>query len=458
MILSNTLLDKYNKQGPRYTSYPPATFFTNSYDTETYRSQLISSNNEPQQNISLYFHIPFCNKLCHFCGCHSIAKPTESRLVELYVDALLKEIASVSKLIDKKRLVTQIHWGGGTPHSISNSLIAQIMTCVFDTFSVDEHAEIAMECNPAYTDLDFFDFLHSLRFNRISLGIQDFSPEILSISNRDAAQYPISQIVEKLRSLGMGVNFDLIYGLPGQTKEHFFASLDATLLIRPDRIATFSYAHVPWVKKAQSYLEKYTIPQANEKFAMLMKAYNQFTRSGYEAIGMDHFALQDDELTLAQKSKTLHRNFQGYTTGEKTGQVYAFGVSGISQMTGSYAQNVKSINDYIDLISKQGFATERGYILTIEDKVIREVISEIMCNKYIDFNQIATRFSLTAEKIKQIVNFDSIDFSQFIADELIVLNNETMEVTATGGFFIRNIAMAFDPKLEIKQGMYSKTV
>lgn len=458
MNLQPELLQKYNKQGPRYTSYPPATFFTNEYTDDAYRNQLLQSNESGTKNISLYFHIPFCNKLCHFCGCNSIGKPTQEDLVDAYVDAMIKETKNVAALLSSDRKVTQIHWGGGTPHSIQERQIEKIMNTVSEYFNIATDVEIAMECNPAYTELSFFDFLKNLGFNRISLGIQDFDPEVLKSVNRDASLLPVETIVKHLHTLGMTVNFDLIYGLPGQTIEHFFASIEKTLATGPDRIATFSYAHVPWVKKAQAYLEQFKMPQAEEKFMMLLKAYDIFTSSGYKAIGMDHFALQDDELYVAQINKGLHRNFQGYTTKKRSGQVYAFGVSGISQMTDSYAQNVKTINEYIKRITDTGFAVERGYILSKDEKLIREVITEIMCNKFVDFSDVANLYDISMPELKQIVNFNENDLSEFCNDGLLTFNDKSVQVTETGSFFIRNVAMLFDPQLDKKQGMYSRTV
>lgn len=458
MNITKELLYKYNTQGPRYTSYPPATFFNESYNGDVYISQLELSNTLTPKNISLYFHIPFCQKLCHFCGCHSIAKPSQESLVDAYVNAMLLEIENTAKHLSKDRAVSQIHWGGGTPHSIPDWQIGKIMTTVYNNFTIASDAEIAMECNPAYTDLSFFDFLKSLGFTRISLGIQDFDQAVLKIVNRDASKHPVEHIVNHLHNLGMGVNFDLIYGLPGQAVESFFASIDETLRIKPDRIATFSYAHVPWVKKAQAYLEKFTIPEPEEKFVMLLKAYDIFSSNGYIPIGMDHFAQKSDELSKAQTQHDLHRNFQGYTTKKNTGQVYAFGVSGISQLTNSYAQNTKITDEYIRKIHETGTAIERGYILSDEDKIVREVISEIMCNKFIDFKVLAQNLSTPLKTIKKVIGFEAINFDEFIADELLKIDDDKLFVSELGSFFIRNIAMLFDPKLGQKQGMYSKTV
>lgn len=458
MEITSELLNKYNKQGPRYTSYPPATFFTESFTEDMYRAQLIASNSTAPDNISLYFHIPFCQKLCHFCGCHSIGRASQESLIDSYIDAMIREIETVGSTLSKKRKVSQIHWGGGTPHSISDFLIGKIMNAVYANFDLTQDVEIAMECNPAYTDLAFFDFLKSIGFTRISLGIQDFNAGVLKLINRDSPKLPLQNIVDHLHELGISVNFDLIYGLPGQRVEHFYYSLSETIKIRPDRIATFSYAHVPWMKKSQAFLEKYTMPDPEEKFTMLLTAYNSFSDAGFIPIGMDHFALSGDELEIAQRKKRLHRNFQGYTTKDRTGQVYAFGVSGISQLTNAYSQNTKNTSDYIKQVNKSGFATSRGYILSDTEKIIREVITEIMCNSYLNFDDVAYAFSTTSEKVKQAVAFDKIDFSGFIDDSLLTLSGNTLTVTEAGSFFIRNIAMAFDPQAHQKEGMYSKTV
>ena len=389
MDISSEFLQKYNISGPRYTSYPPANFFHSGFTSADYIDQLIASNQQNPENISIYIHIPFCPKRCHFCGCSTVI--AQRKLVlERYIRALKKEIATVGSLLDGSRKVTQIHWGGGTPNSISMDYIREIMDWIRTNFELSERAEIAMECSPAYLDYKHIDELAQMGFNRISLGIQDFREDVLDVVNRDAPRHPVKDIVDYLRGKGFrGINLDFIYGLPMQTMDSFRATIEQAIAIRPDRIVTFSYAHVPWVKEAQKQLEKIGLPDANDKMNLFLQATAQLTAAGYCPIGIDHFTLPDDDLTKAFKNKQLHRNFQGYCTLETTGQVYAFGSSSITQIWGAYAQNHKDITKYMDAIESTGFAIERGYQLSDKEQLVRSVINRIMCNGILDLDEVA---------------------------------------------------------------------
>lgn len=456
MKIDRQLLKKYNQSGPRYTSYPPATFFSTDASGDTYQQHLIESNKKEPQAASLYIHIPFCKKLCHFCGCNSIATP-QKNIVDEYVSALCSEIQMVAEHINKTRTVTQIHWGGGTPHSIPMDSIHEIMEVVYDNFSVDNNTEIAMECNPAYTDLTFFEELRNIGFNRVSLGIQDFDVQVLKIVNRDESQLPHVELVNHIKELGFGLNLDLIYGLPGQTLESFIDNLNRVCELDPDRLVTFSYAHVPWVKKAQKILEKHTLPDADAKLAMLEAANTILNEAGYISIGLDHFAKPDDELNIALKRKQLHRNFQGYCTKATTGQVYAFGTSGISQFADSYFQNIKDTQQYIDLIKEKRFPIEKGYVIDDQDVVVRELITDLMCNLVIDFGSIQSRYKVNTHLLNYLnVNKDVL--SDLEKDKLVIISEDRLEVTPKGIPFLRNIAMLFDPKLHDISAVYSKTI
>ena len=362
MNISSDFLDKHNVSGPRYTSYPPANFFHTNFSKDDYLKQLDASNHQKPENISLYVHIPFCPQRCHFCGC-TTEVGQKKPVVERYINAVKTEIINVASQLDvKNRKVTQIHWGGGTPNSISMSYIADIMDLIKERFVVDRKAEIAIECSPAYLDYSHIDQLAEMGFNRMSLGIQDFREDVLHAVNRQLPRHPVKDIVNYLRAKGFsGINLDFIYGLPLQTVESLHNTIQKAIEINPDRIVTFSYAHVPWVKEEQMKLEKIGLPSAKEKMAMLINNIQQLEEAGYVAIGIDHFAHPDDQLTKAFQNHRLHRNFQGYCTLETTGQVYGFGASSISQLWGAYAQNHKSINQYMDSIESTGYATERGY-------------------------------------------------------------------------------------------------
>ncbi len=458
MEVTQEFLLKYNKPGPRYTSYPPANHFTDAFDTESHKIALIASNTQQPNAISLYVHIPFCPKLCYFCGCTTQIGGREAQIIR-YVDAVLKEIDMTAPLLDKSRKVTQIHWGGGTPNSIPMEQIRRIMDKIYEHFTIAEGAEIAMECSPAYLEYSDIDALHDMGFNRISMGIQDLRLDVLEAINRDPAKHPVHELVAYMKQKGIeGVNLDLVYGLPRQTVDSFIDTVDKIINIGPDRLVTFSYAHVPWVKKGQVVLEKYGLPSPEDKIQMLIQSMELLNKRGYETIGMDHYAKPSDSLTKALHTKKLHRNFQGYCTRETTGQVYGFGASSISQLQGAYSQNHKVTKKYLDAIEAGNFAVERGYSLNQEEQVRRDVINEVMCNAFLDFEAIANNYQLPVEKVKEIVQFAPEKVFDFAQDGLVELSGDTVKISEAGRLIVRNIAMAFDPALQTGQGVYSKTV
>ncbi len=452
------ILLKYNRPGPRYTSYPPATFFHTGFSTDDYKKALIRSNEEKPNAISIYLHVPFCPRQCHFCGCNtSIAKETNH--IDRYMKAMIKEIHSVAELIDKKRLVTQIHWGGGTPNSIPLSYISDVMNTLKSHFTIAENAEIAIECNPAYIEYEHIDSLANDGFNRISLGVQDFDADVLHAINRLPSKLPLKDLMQYARSKGIkSINIDLVYGLPKQNNASFADAINKAIDLKPDRLVTFSYAHVPWFNAAMKKLEEYGLPTTEQKFEMFELAYNKLSTSGYIPIGLDHYALPEDDLSLAMNEKKLHRNFQGYCTRETTGQVYAFGASAIGQMWSAYSQNVKSYEKYIELIETTGFAIERGYLMTKTDLMTRETINAVMCNGYLNFDDIANQFDMTVDEMKSTLHFSPEKLTEFIEDDVLTLNGNCLSISREGMLIVRNIAMAFDPQLETKQGMYSKTI
>ena len=457
-MVSNEFLNKYNVSGPRYTSYPPANFFNIAFTASDYMKEIEASNDQTPKNISLYVHIPFCPMRCHFCGCSTVMAQKKS-IVEKYIDAMKVEISNVSSHLDLNRKVTQIHWGGGTPNSISMHFIKDIMDYIKSIFVIGKNAEIAMECSPAYLEYDDIDQLAEMGFNRMSLGIQDFREDVLKVVNRLGPKHPVKNIVAYLRTKSFrGINLDFIYGLPLQTAKSFAETLQQAIEIRPDRIVTFSYAHVPWVKQAQKQLEKIGLPGPEEKMEMLLNSIAQLEKAGYISIGIDHFVLPDDDLAIAFQNKKLHRNFQGYCTLETTGQVYGFGASSINQLWGAYAQNVKDFPKYIELIEQTGYAIERGYKLTKNEQIIRTVVNSIMCNGLLVFNDIAAQFQMTVEEIKEVIQFDPSKFEDFVLDDLMVLDSSHIKVHDNGLLFARNIAMALDPALNKGENVYSKTV
>jgi oxygen-independent coproporphyrinogen-3 oxidase len=458
MKIPESILAKYNVPVPRYTSYPPANFFVNEFGNSEYIQAIETSNHEYPENISIYIHIPFCPKICHYCGCNThFMRDTEK--MRVYVNAVKKEIAMVKKYLAQQRKVSQIHWGGGTPNSLPVEMIDEIMAVIHQNFSFIPNPEIAMECHPAMLDASYIDALVKSGFNRISLGIQDFNQKVLDNVNRDASVIPVEELVTMIRShINIGINLDFIYGLPFQDVSTFSATMERAVKISPDRLVTFSYAHIPWIKKTQKILEVHGLPQATEKLGLFDAAYHILTQNGYKAIGLDHYAKTNDDLYIAMENRTLHRNFQGYCTRETTGQVYAFGATGISQMESAYAQNAKDTNRYVEEIGRGNFFIEKGYALSKTEKIIRHVINEIMCNHYLSWNGAAEKFGVSADEIRKTVAFEAQEFAGFVIDGLINVTSEEVEVTEKGKFFVRNIAAGFDPNLKNALQKFSKAL
>jgi len=452
------LIEKYNTPVPRYTSYPPANFFSSEFTSDDYVRWLQLSNDEKTQNISIYIHIPFCPKICHYCGCNTHLTRDTTKMRE-YVDAIQKEILMVKQYLDPKRKVSQVHWGGGTPNSLPIEMVEKIMQVIHQNFSFIDQPEIAMECHPALLDNIYIEKLVQLKLNRFSLGIQDFNQKVLDNVNRDASDIPIEELVQKIRSFkGTSVNLDFIYGLPFQDERSFGETIKKAIDIAPDRLVTFSYAHIPWIKKAQKILEVRGLPAADKKMTMFETGYQLLTQNGYKAIGLDHFAKPGDELYQALKNRTLHRNFQGYCTRETTGQVYAFGATGISQLDSAYAQNVKDTNTYVNQINEGIFTIEKGYQLNRSEKITRYIINQIMCNYYISWPDTEQVLGTSVSEIKNCVNYDEKLLNQFSEEGLLTYSNDEISVNESGKFFIRNIAAGFDPVLKTANKKFSKAL
>ena len=459
MKFNPELLEKYNTPVPRYTSYPPANHFDDGFLEGDALDLLKASNHGEPEHIAFYVHIPFCTKLCFYCGCNA-CNIGSGKLVEPYIEALKKEIGMVTGRIDKNRLVSQIHYGGGTPNAISSKMIAEINQVFFDRFQFIERPEIAIECNPAYLDKQYVDDLKTAGFNRFSLGIQDFDREVLKGVNRDPSAMPVQELIEYIKSgdKGISVNLDFIYGLPGQTVNSFTETIRKAAAIRPDRLVTFSYAHVPWMKPNQKILEKRGLPSADEKMDMFLASGDVLQKAGYQPVGLDHYVLPDDELYIALENNRLHRNFQGYCTRRTTGQVYAFGVSAISQLDGGYVQNVKEVDEYIIRVREDRLPVEKGLKLIFDQKVIREGINTLMCNLQLHWENLAEGLGISTVELLKILRPDEQALAEFVKDGLIGLSPDGITVTPTGALFIRNIASAIDPEYRTQTRRYSKTV
>ncbi len=458
MKIDNKLIEKYNLPIPRYTSYPTANHFTNQFNETDYLDLIKLSNSALDNSIAFYIHIPFCKKICYYCGCNACILKSE-QIVKDYIEALKNEIVKVISLIDRKRKISQIHFGGGTPNVIQVSYIEEIVDLLKSQFSLIENPEIAIECNPAHLTFPYIERLIKTGFNRFSLGIQDFDNEVLKNVNRSPSAIPIKELIDYFRQFeGVAINLDFIYGLPLQNEQSFAQTITQAIDLKPDRLVTFSYAHVPWVKKHQLILVKKGLPTAMEKMQMFLISRDLLLKAGYKAIGLDHYVLPNDELHLALESNLLHRNFQGYCTRRTTGQVYAFGVSAISQLENGYSQNFKDISEYIHCINKNVLPVEKGYIINKEQVIIKNTITEIMCNNEFNLHKFADKYKISMQTHKKITGFSEDKLTELINDNLVEYENDTIRITDTGKLFIRNIAVLFDPEYKNQTQLYSKTV
>jgi oxygen-independent coproporphyrinogen III oxidase len=458
MEINKDLLLKYNLPVPRYTSYPPANYFQEGIASDRYAEFLEKSNDWLPENISFYIHIPFCRRLCLYCGCNSFPMPAKED-VEAYIRSLKLEINAVVGHLDKKRKISQIHYGGGTPNSIPIRFIKEINQILFEQFQTIDNPEIAIECHPGYLDETKIEELKLAGFNRFSMGIQDFNNQVLHTINRKPSALNIDDVFGAIRNdWPRAINLDFIYGLPGQDAKSFAKTIEQAIALKPERLVTFSYAHVPWVNKNQKLLEKYGVPGPEEKFKMFQEAYSRLIRKGYTMIGMDHYVLDNDELYLAQKSGELHRNFQGYSSRRTTGQVYAFGISAISQLQYGYFQNTKSLAEYQEMVNKSIFPVKKGYLLREDERIIREVLNELMCNKRLDFNKLSEKLKISSDKIISTLVINEEKLSTFEKDGIIERDAGSIQISELGKLFVRNVAASFDPLMVKNTKSFSKSV
>lgn len=454
--MNETLFKKYNVPVPRYTSYPTANEFE-PFDAHRYLKAVETSNDAAADNISFYIHVPFCRHLCHYCGCNSVAMAQPKRIEE-YFETLHQEIDLLLPHLRKDRRISQIHYGGGSPSSMPLPLIRGINEHLLSAFSTIDKPEIAIECHPGYLESNDWQYLLDSGFNRFSLGIQDFNTDVLRTVNRRPSLLPVADIMEILRKGGAKVNFDFIYGLPKQTTTEFVSTIQTAISLLPDRLVTFSYAHLPSLFKRQMILEKTGLPLQTEKLKMFEEASKMLQSAGYVPIGMDHFVLPDDDLNVALQHHTLHRNFQGYCPRRITAQVYAFGVSGISQLDAAYAQNTKDISAYMAQVNAGQMPIQRGYALAPWQRITREVIECIMCNNAINWHDMVQRLHVPVDEIKQAIHYNEAELQTLQADGLIAFDADSVEITPDGLPFVRNVAAAFDPMMRHNHRLFSKPV
>ena len=450
-----SLVEKYNQPGPRYTSYPPATKFASDVTWDTL-SERIVANNQTERGLSLYFHIPFCETLCWFCGCTTVITLNHDKGMG-YVEALGREVATLAPMINSKRKAVQLHFGGGSPTFLRPDEIRRLGEIIHTHFEFAPDIEASVEVDPRRLTRDHMVALRDIGFNRASMGVQDFNPRVQEAVHRIQPVEMTQQAIDWMRELGFGsINLDLIYGLPHQTVASFNETLDIVLGMEPDRLAVFSYAHVPWIKPAQKILQNKALPEPAVKLQILKLIIERLTENDrYTYIGMDHFARPTDELAVAQRQKQLQRNFQGYSTRAGT-DIYSFGMSSISQIPDAYWQNEKELTPWLGAVDSGRVPLHKAYLVTDEDRIRRETIMRVMCDLSFDFSAMSAKLGVDFEK--HFAN-ELASLSDLEADGLIIRQPGGLQVTDAGRLFIRNIAMRFDNTLApVGERRHSRTI
>jgi oxygen-independent coproporphyrinogen-3 oxidase len=446
---SEELVRRYEIAAPRYTSYPTAPEWKKDFGPEQQADKLEEAGREdPGSPLSVYVHLPFCREMCTYCGCNVVITRDQCK-ADGYLDHVAKEMDLASAKLKERRRLAQIHWGGGTPTFLDPAQIERLWGEITKRFAVEPNAEVAIEIDPVVTSREQLALLRRLGFNRLSMGVQDFDPKVQQAVNRIQPAEQTASLVEYARSLGFGgVNFDLIYGLPFQNAESWARTLETVVRMRPDRMAVYSFAYVPEVRPHQRKIDKSWLPAGMTKLGLFLQAYKAFVTAGYRPIGMDHFALPDDELARAQDSRALGRNFQGYTVTAAQDSV-GFGATGISDVRGAWSQNVHPLKQYYERVDAGRFATERGLVLTDDDKRRRQVITQLMCNFWVDLGS----DGYFAKELERLQAFER--------DGLLKLDGSQVELTPLGRLFVRNVAATFDAYLG-KEGKdrptFSRTV
>ncbi len=451
------LIVRYGGRGPRYTSYPTALQFNDQLTPDDYRARAAASNSSDVP-LSLYVHIPFCHSLCYYCGCNKIVTRNEQRVAR-YMEMLYKEIDMQAALFDKSRKVEQLHFGGGTPTYLDEAQLGALMQYLRAAFNFDatDEREFSIEVDPRTVDAGRIRELWNLGFNRLSLGIQDFNEDVQKAVNRAQSPAEVQALVDSARAAGFGsISFDLIYGLPHQTVESFDRTLDIVVAMKPDRLAVYNYAHLPQRFKGQRMINADDIPAPEVKLDLLHHTIDKLCGEGYIYIGMDHFALPDDELVLAREDGSLQRNFQGYSTHRQC-DLIALGVSGIGGIGNMFAQNAVTTMEYEDIIERGELPIKKGLLVDDDDLLRAAVIQDLMCYDRLDFDAFGAAHGIEfrdyfAEEVKQL------DVLQ--DDGLIELSDSGIDITPKGRLLLRNIAMTFDRYINLAENdsRFSKAI
>ena len=451
------LVAKYDTSGPRYTSYPTAPVWTESFGDAEWDAALVEADTHGDEALALYVHLPFCKERCLFCACNVVITQRDD-VLQAYLERLRKEIATVASKLPNRRKVSGIHWGGGTPTHLAPADIESVWNCLMDNFELLPDAEVSIEVHPPVTTREQMETLAHLGFNRVSFGVQDIDSGVQEMINRHQSLEQTENVLTWARELGFNsVNFDLIYGLPGQTLETWNYTLDQVARLLPDRLAIYSYAHVPWLHPHQNRMPEEQLPSPELKLELLRTASRRLeAEAGYQEIGFDHFALPKDELATAVKDRKLYRNFMGYTV--KPARDYiGFGMTAISEVGNAFAQNHSKLNRWNEAVDKGHCAVSKGHSLSLEDRVRKLVIERLMCNQQITFKEVE---ALSGQPFCQHFINQWQALEGFEADGLVVRGEEDLTVTKLGRNFLRNICMLFDSYLEeqLREGRFSKTV
>ena len=449
------LIRRYEGSGPRYTSYPTAMEFSPAVTEQDYMGWVRSSN-AASKPLSLYVHIPFCAHVCFYCACNKIVTGDRSK-ARAYLDSLYREMRLQAALVEPGRRVEQLHWGGGTPTFLSDREICELMNVIAENFWLreDDNGEYSIEVDPREVREDTLPILRDIGFNRISIGVQDFNPAVQKAVHRIQTAEQTLAVLNQAHELNFrSLNIDLMYGLPLQTVDSFTETLDAVIETGVDRLSVFNYAHLPQRFKPQRRINEQELPGADEKLAILALTIEKLTAAGYQYIGMDHFALQDDELSVAQRNGTLHRTFQGYSTHANT-DLLAMGVSSIGFMPGGYAQNTTGLDEYIEDLRNAHIPVKRGIALSDDDRLRREVIQALICNAHMDMKRIEARYEID---FRQYFASELERFGGMQEDGLVSIDDRSIDVTARGRLLIRNICKVFDRYRGQQEEKFSKMI
>jgi len=449
------LIHRYDKSGPRYTSYPTALELHSNFTEQNYRRQ-IEQSNQAGGPLSLYIHIPFCDTVCFYCACNKIVTKNRQH-AKPYVAHLIQEIERQGTLFDHSRVVNQLHWGGGTPTFLNVEQMQAVMMATRQYFNVrdDDQGEYSIEVDPRETDNQTITQLRTLGFNRISLGVQDFDPAVQKAVNRIQSEAETFVVLEAARQQGFrSINVDLIYGLPLQTLKSFRSTLDKVITVAPDRFSIFNYAHLPSRFKTQRQINDDQIPSAALKLDILQMTGEMLTQAGYVYIGMDHFAKPNDELAIAQREGKLYRNFQGYSTHSDCDLV-GLGMTSIGRVGDAYVQNIKTLDEYHTLLDQGKLAIFKGFELTKDDKIRRAVITELICHFELNFHNIEQPFKLN---FNDYFTAELENLKMMQSDGLLTLTNRSIKVQPAGRLLVRNICMVFDHYLTRKQQQFSRVI